>query len=138
MIGNAPTLLRPAETIDRLLPRSRDDATGLAFREHPAVMAASFDFDVATTTIRVAESSLMPTITLQGSASRSKQSDPTLGTFGTDQASVTAQLTQPIYDGGTGGLADPAGQGSRQPEPAGAGPVPQPGPHRRGRRLGRQ
>src|SRR4249920_1477356 len=88
VIGNTPSLLRPAETVDRLLPRSRDDATGLAFREHPAVMAASFDFDVATTTIRVAESSLMPTITLQGSASRSKDSDPTLGTFGTDQASV--------------------------------------------------
>jgi outer membrane protein len=100
VIGNAPTLLRPAETVDRLLPRSRDDATGLAFRQHPAVMAASFDFDVATTTIRVAESSLMPTITLQGSVSRSRDSDPTLGTFGTDQASVAAQLTQPIYDGG--------------------------------------
>ena len=100
VIGNAPSSLRAAETVDRLLPRSRDDATGLAFREHPAVMAASFDFDVATTSIRVAESSLMPTITLQGSASRSKDSDPTLGTFGTDQASVTGQLTQPIYDGG--------------------------------------
>jgi outer membrane protein len=100
VIGNAPNSLRPAETVDRLQPRSRDDATGLAFREHPAVMAASFDFDVATTTIRVAESSLMPTITLQGSASRSKQSDPTLGTFGTDQASIAGQLTQPIYDGG--------------------------------------
>ena len=60
----------------------------------------SYDFDVATTSIRVAESSLMPTITLQGSASRSRDSDPTLGTFGTDQASVTGQLTQPIYDGG--------------------------------------
>jgi len=100
VIGNAPNSLRPADTVDRLLPRSRDDATGLAFREHPAVMAASFDFDVATTTIRVAEGSLLPTITLQGSASRAKQSDPTLGTFGTDQASVTTQLTQPIYDGG--------------------------------------
>jgi outer membrane protein len=100
VIGNAPTQLRPAEAMDRLLPRSRDDATSLAFREHPAVMAASFDFDVASTSIRVAESSLMPTITLQGSASRAKQSDPTLGTLGTDQASVTGQLTQPIYDGG--------------------------------------
>ncbi|HMM92889.1 TolC family outer membrane protein [Bradyrhizobium sp.] len=100
VIGNAPSQLRPADTIDRLLPRSRDDATGLAFREHPAVMAASFDVDVASTTIRVAESSLMPTITLQGSASRSRQADPTLGTFGTDQASVTTQLNQPIYDGG--------------------------------------
>lgn len=101
VIGNAPTQLGPAETVDRYLPRSRDDATGLAFREHPAVMAAAFDVDVASTSIRVAESSLMPTITLQGSASRSKQADPSLSTFGTDQASVTSQLTQPIYDGGT-------------------------------------
>jgi outer membrane protein len=101
VIGNPPAQLRSAETVDRYLPRSRDDATGLAFKEHPAVMAAGFDVDVASTTIRVAESSLMPTITLQGSASRSKDNDPTLGTFGTDQASVTGQLTQPIYDGGT-------------------------------------
>jgi outer membrane protein len=101
VIGSAPTMLTPAETVDRYLPRSRDDATGLAFREHPAVMAAGFDVDVASTSIRVAESSLMPTITLQGSASRNKESDPTLSTFGTDQASITGQLTQPIYDGGT-------------------------------------
>ena len=101
VIGNPPALLSPAETVDRYLPRSRDDATGMAFREHPAVMAAGLDVDVASTSIRVAESSLMPTITLQGSASRSRQSDSTLGTFGTDQASVAAQLTQPIYDGGT-------------------------------------
>ena len=35
VIGNPPAQLRPAETVDRYLPRSRDDATGLAFREHP-------------------------------------------------------------------------------------------------------
>ena len=64
-------------------------------------MAAGFDVDVASTTIRVAESSLMPTVTLQGSASRSRDTDPTLGTFGTDQASVIGQFTAPIYDGGT-------------------------------------
>jgi outer membrane protein len=100
VIGNAPAQLGPAETVDRYLPRSRDDATGLAFREHPAVMAAGFDVDVASTSIRVAESSLMPTITLQGSASRSRDSDPSLSTFATDQASIAGQLTQPIYDGG--------------------------------------
>ena len=42
----------------------------------------------------------MPTVTLQGNASRSRDSDPTLGTFGTDQASIPGQLTPPIYDGG--------------------------------------
>ena len=51
-------------------------------------MAAAFDVDVASTSIRVAESSLMPSITVQGSASSSRDNDPTLGTRGTDQASV--------------------------------------------------
>src|SRR3954464_10482744 len=34
VIGNAPARLVPAEPVDRYLPRSRDDATGLAFRNH--------------------------------------------------------------------------------------------------------
>lgn len=101
VIGNPPAQLRPAETVDRFLPRSRDDATTMAFREHPAVMAAGFDVDVASTTIHVAEGSLLPTITLQGSASRSRDADPSLSTFGTNQASILGQMNAPIYDGGT-------------------------------------
>src|ERR1700687_3365878 len=101
VIGNPPAQLRPAEPVDRYLPRSRDDATALAFKEHPAVLAAGFDVDVASTSIRVAESSLLPTITLQGSASHSVDADPTLSTFRTDQASVIGQMNAPIYDGGT-------------------------------------
>jgi outer membrane protein len=101
VIGNPPAQLSPAETVDRYLPRSRDEAIAMAFREHPAVMAAGFDVDVASTTIHVAESSLLPTITLQGSVSRSMQTDTTLGTSGTDQASILGQMNAPIYDGGT-------------------------------------
>jgi outer membrane protein len=101
VIGQPPGQLRPAETVDRYLPRSSDEATALASREHPAVTAAGFDVDVASTTIHVAESSLMPTVTLQGNASHSMDSDPTLGTFRTDQASIIGQITAPIYDGGT-------------------------------------
>jgi len=101
VVGNAPSQLRPAETTDRLLPRSREDAIAFALREHPAVMAAGYDVDVASTSIRVAESSLLPNVAVQGSVSRNRDSDSTLGTFGTDQASVIGQVTQPIYDGGT-------------------------------------
>jgi outer membrane protein len=101
VIGNPPARLSPAEPVDRYLPRSREEATALAFKSHPAVLAAGFDVDVATTTINVAESSLYPTVTLQGSASKSRDADPTLGTFATDQASVIGQVTAPIYDGGT-------------------------------------
>ena len=101
VIGHAPGALRPAETVDRYLPRSRDDAATLALKENPAVLAAGFDVDVASTNIGVAESSLMPTVTLQGNASHSVDDDPTLSTFGTDQASIVGQVTAPIYDGGT-------------------------------------
>src|SRR6266550_1384020 len=83
VIGNPPTQLRPAETVDRYLPRSRDEATDMAFRQHPAVMAAGFDVDVASTTIRVAESSLLPTIGVQGNASHSRDADPSLTTLRT-------------------------------------------------------
>jgi outer membrane protein len=101
VIGNPPAQLQSAETVDRYLPRSRDEATNLAFREHPAVMAAGFDVDVASTSIHVAESSLLPTITLQGSASHASEADPTISTLRTDQASIIGQLNAPIYDGGT-------------------------------------
>ena len=101
VIGNSPLQLQPAQTVDRFGPRDREDATQLAFNQHPAVMAAGYDVDVASTTIRVAESSLLPTITVQGSASKARDNDPTLSVRGTDQASVVGQLNQPIYDGGT-------------------------------------
>jgi outer membrane protein len=101
VIGNPPAQLQPAQTVDRFVPRSRDEVTTMAFREHPAVMAAGFDVDVASTTIHVAESSLLPTITLQGSASHASEADPTISTLRTDQASVVAQMNAPIYDGGT-------------------------------------
>jgi outer membrane protein len=101
VIGNAPSRLAPAQPVDGLLPRSREAAVDLAFHGHPAVTAAGFDVDVASTTIRVAESSLYPTVTLQGNASHSSDSDQTLGTFRTDQAQIIGQVTAPIYDGGT-------------------------------------
>jgi outer membrane protein len=100
VIGQSPSRLSPAVPVDRLLPKSRDDAIAIAMKGNPAVLAAGYDVDVATTTIKVAEGSLLPTVTLQGSASRSRQADQTLGTFGTDQASVIGQIAAPIYDGG--------------------------------------
>lgn len=100
VIGNAPSRLGPAAPVDRLLPRSREDAMTLAMQGNPAVLAAGFDVDVATTTIKVAEGALLPTLTVQGSASRGRDIDTTLGSAGTDQASIVGQLNAPIYDGG--------------------------------------
>lgn len=100
VIGNPPSRLMLAEPVDRLLPR-REETSDLALRGHPAVLAAGFDVDVATTTISVAESSLFPTVTLQGNVSRSRDADINLGTARNDQASVVGKIDVPIYDGGT-------------------------------------
>jgi outer membrane protein len=101
VIGEAPSQLIPAAPVDRLSPSVLAAATDTASHEHPAVLGAGFDVDVAQTTIKVAESSLLPTASVQASASRSMQSDPSLTTTGTDQASILGQINVPIYDGGT-------------------------------------
>jgi outer membrane protein len=101
VIGEAPSQLIPAATVDRLSPSTLAAATETAGHEHPAVLGAGYDVDVAQNTIKVAESTLLPTVAVQASASRTKQSDTSLSTFGTDQASILGQINVPIYDGGT-------------------------------------
>jgi outer membrane protein len=101
VIGDPPSHLLPASPVDRLSPNGLAESTEVAGKEHPAVVAAGFDVDVAQTTISVAESSLLPTVTAQANVSRSRDSDPTLSTFNTDQASILGQINVPIYDGGT-------------------------------------
>jgi len=100
VIGSPPVKLESAQPIDRLLPHSRDEAIAIAGSDHPAVLAAGFDVDVAEWTIHVAESSLMPQLNVQGTVSRNVQTDTTLSTTKSDLASVLGTLNVPIYDGG--------------------------------------
>jgi outer membrane protein len=101
VIGDAPSQLAAATPVDRLSPISLAASVETANHEHPAVLGASYDVDVAQTTIKVAESSLLPTVSVQGSASRSVETDTSLTTTSTDQASIIGQINVPIYDGGT-------------------------------------
>jgi outer membrane protein len=98
--GAPPGRLAAADPIDRLMPRSRDEALANARKEHPAIMAAMFDTDVAQLAIKVAESSLYPTLGVQGSVSRSRDADTSLSTTNQDVASILGQATVPLYDGG--------------------------------------
>lgn len=100
IIGTAPGRLAPADPVDRLLPRTREEAAALARRENPAILAAQYDIDTAQFAIGIAESSLWPQVTVQGSVSRNFNTDQTFGSQATDQASIIGQATIPIYDGG--------------------------------------
>src|SRR5689334_15809899 len=101
VIGEAPSRLVPAMPVDRLVPLNQVASIDTASHEHPAVLGAGYDVDLAQTTIQVAESSLLPTLSVQGSASKTRDTDTSLTTTATDQASILGQLNVPIYDGGT-------------------------------------
>ncbi len=101
VVGQPPSQLVAASTVDGFSPNALVAAKEASSHEHPAVLGAAYDVDVAQTTIKVAESSLLPTVSVQASASRAVQTDQTLTTTNTDQASVLGQLNVPIYDGGT-------------------------------------
>jgi outer membrane protein len=100
VIGEAPSRLMPASPVDRLVPTTEPDVIETANHEHPAVLGAGYDVDVAQTSIKLAESSLLPTVSVQASASRAVQTDSSLTTAASDQASVLGQVNVPIYDGG--------------------------------------
>jgi outer membrane protein len=101
VIGAPPSQLSAASPVDRLSPTTMTASIETATHEHPAVLGAGHDVDMAQTTIKVAESSLLPTASVQASASRAVQTDSSLTTSASDQASVLAQVNVPIYDGGT-------------------------------------
>jgi outer membrane protein len=101
VIGVTPSDLTPASPVDRLAPVTQPTAIETANHEHPAILGAGYDVDVAQTSIKLAESSLLPQASVQASASRSVQTDSSLTTTSTDQASLMGQVNVPIYDGGT-------------------------------------
>ncbi len=100
VIGAPPGRLVPAESIDRLLPRTREEATAISRKEHPAILAAMYDIDVAQFGTKIAESSLLPTLSVQGNLQRQWENDPTLSAKGNDIGSLLGTASVPIYDGG--------------------------------------
>ena len=98
--GAAPGRLAVAEPVDRLLPRTREEAVAISRKDHPAILAAMYDTDVAQLGTKIAESSLWPNLSVQGSVQRQWENDPTLSAKGNDIASVIGQANVPIYDGG--------------------------------------
>jgi len=101
LIGVEPKRLEPAQSIERLLPKSLDTAIQIALVEHPGVAAALHQVDVTALAVKVAESALLPSLSVN--ASVSQQYDSFLGEPYTRQFNATAsgQLNIPIYQGGT-------------------------------------
>jgi outer membrane protein len=97
VIGRTPGRLSAATAVDRLLPKA-SQASAIAVASHPSVGAAQHNVDIALMQIKIAESALHPTLTLQGVVQQ--QYDQTLNAAHSLAASAAAQLSVPLYQGG--------------------------------------
>jgi outer membrane protein len=98
VIGVDPVNLRAGMPVDRLSPRNLDSATAQGHNEHPQVIAAQYTVDAATFAVKVAESQLSPTVTLEGNIQ--KRWDLSPGTIDQLTATGLTRLSVPIYQGG--------------------------------------
>lgn len=96
LVGRMPNQLAPAPAF--ALPKSLDEAIGLARNNNPQLLAAYYNEMAGTAAIDVAKAASRPTVSLQGSIARARGSF--LGFSDADQAVVGAQLSVPIFSGG--------------------------------------
>jgi outer membrane protein len=98
-IGLEPGKLTAASPVDRFIPNDRSAAVAVGTAQHPTVSAAQYNVDVATQQVKVAESALAPTVSLQGNVQQNYAS--ALATYQSFSASLLGQVTVPIYQGGS-------------------------------------
>ncbi|HWD57202.1 MAG TPA: TolC family outer membrane protein [Stellaceae bacterium] len=83
-----------------ILPQGRDDVLALAASDNFNVMSANFAEAAARDNIDVVRGQLLPQISIIGDLNRSYSPSITLKTAREDTASVVAQMTMPLYEGG--------------------------------------
>jgi outer membrane protein len=99
IIGNEPENLQPGSPVDRFLPKNLTAAVDLSLIENPNVTSAMYGIDVSFLTVKINEGALLPTVSVQAAVNQSYEQQLTI--FKTFNASLTAQLSVPIYQGGT-------------------------------------
>ncbi len=99
VIGHKPARLGAVDGIQKLIPPTLDQALQIAMRSHPSIVSGLYNIDVASWNVRIAEGSLLPSVSLQGSVSHRDGLSPLSGSW-SDTASITAGLSMPLYQGG--------------------------------------
>jgi outer membrane protein len=97
-----PARLAPGAPVDRFFPPTVDGAVARSLTEHPSITTAMYNVDVALLQVKIAEGALYPTVAAVGNVQKSwGGSTATLAVLETLQASLAAQLTMPLYQGGS-------------------------------------
>jgi outer membrane protein len=99
IVGSEPTQLGPGSPIDRLSPRTLTASIAKGLAENPNIISANYGIDVAQLQVKIAQGALYPTLSIQGSVQQRYDVQP--GIQQTLAAAAMAQLSIPIYQGGT-------------------------------------
>lgn len=98
VIGVKPRNLATPPVNSRTLPRSADATVQVGLAQHPSILSASYNVDTAESNVKIIEGSLLPTVTLDGSVAHND--DSSSPDTWSNSASITANLSVPIYEGG--------------------------------------
>jgi outer membrane protein len=101
VVGVEPGKLASASPVDRFFPPNLNGALARAASQNPAITKAMFDVDVAVEQVKVTEAALYPNVSLNGSFQKSFGSTSSLSNLESLSGSLVAQLTAPIYQGGS-------------------------------------
>src|SRR5215470_7385902 len=99
VIGMEPGKLAAGSPVDRFSPSNLVGSIGVGTATNPAVTSAQYNVDAALLQVKIAEGALYPTLAVQGSVLQ--QNESTQNQLKTFNATVLAQLTVPIYQGGS-------------------------------------
>ncbi len=98
VIGSDPTSLAPARPLEKLLPRSVEDAVKASQADHPAIIAALHNVEAAEFQLKAVRADLYPTVGVSGSAQ--KRYDYQGSNRELDAFALVGRLSVPLYEGG--------------------------------------
>lgn len=98
VIGHAPNDLREPAGLERLVPKSIEEAIAIGQQENPLLIAALYREQAGRHTVDRIRGELLPQVQLE--ANFTDRFDQGVGIDETESASVTGRLTVPIYQGG--------------------------------------
>jgi len=104
VVGEQPRKLASAKARSSMLPRGLDSAQSVALEEHPAILASEHLIDAAGFTVKSEEGALLPRLDATAGMSKLYNNNDFSGGgwdhSNTNEASVGATLTVPLYQGG--------------------------------------
>jgi len=98
VIGRPPNTIGAVKSVDGLLPPTLDQAIAKGRSNHPAILSASYNVDIASLNVKVIEGELLPRVTIEGNVANRYAGDGS-GVV-TNSASILGRLTVPLYQAG--------------------------------------